>query len=544
MKSDLTRQSVESRFSMIQSLGVPVIILDLEGRITHFNRAAEVYSGYRSSEVLGQKPWEFLISESDAQVLKQAFQNLKSTGLQTEMEANWCTRDGKSRTFHWSNSPVLDQSGRIKWIVDVFLDVTDEKESEIQLKNAKMEVDVERQIAQFLAESAYRMSSSKLNLKSRVELFVSLSVPIVSDWSICIFKQRHTGSYVRAGYHWDPTRAPLISLAEKELTDEKVTELISELHLGSSMKSLIERVYLYRAETWDQLGWNDRNIFSMCNHQTDSHGLFLIASGKMKDTPLRNNWRVAEEYVRRLTLLIEQADLYDEAVRAVQLRDRFISMASHELRTPLTTLKMQSDLIMKLFESRPNELEKIQYLFNKSGKELTRMGRMVADMLDTAYISQGKFKIIPSLVDLNSLVRELVGELAEIATVPQVDLRVEEHGSVMGHWDRNRIAQVFTNIILNAIKFGKGHPVTVRLGKRNMIAFVEIEDEGPGIGKENLSQIFECYVQAAPPEVGGLGLGLFIAQQLVMAHQGKISVESELGKGAKFIIELPMGSGK
>jgi signal transduction histidine kinase len=110
----------------------------------------------------------------------------------------------------------------------------------------------------------------------------------------------------------------------------------------------------------------------------------------------------------------------------------------------------------------------------------------------------------------------------------------------IGEWDRIRLEQVFTNLLTNAIRYGKGRPVTITLAGESNFVRGDVKDQGIGIAEDAKTIIFDRFERAiSASEVSGLGLGLFIAQQIVEAHQGKIWVESELGKGATFTVELP-----
>lgn len=117
-----------------------------------------------------------------------------------------------------------------------------------------------------------------------------------------------------------------------------------------------------------------------------------------------------------------------------------------------------------------------------------------------------------------------------------------EMGEYFGEWDRERIEQVVNNLLNNALRYAKGKPVAVNLKKINNNVQIEVKDSGPGIAKEDFKSIFEKFERKIDAnEVSGLGLGLFIVKEIVQAHHGEIWVESELGKGSSFFINLPMG---
>jgi signal transduction histidine kinase len=110
----------------------------------------------------------------------------------------------------------------------------------------------------------------------------------------------------------------------------------------------------------------------------------------------------------------------------------------------------------------------------------------------------------------------------------------------VGRWDPSRLEQVVTNLIMNAIKFGAGRPIEIRVGQRDGVARLVIEDHGIGIDPDRLPHVFERFERAVPwANYGGLGLGLYITGWIVRAHGGSIHVESVLGQGSRFTVELP-----
>jgi signal transduction histidine kinase len=112
--------------------------------------------------------------------------------------------------------------------------------------------------------------------------------------------------------------------------------------------------------------------------------------------------------------------------------------------------------------------------------------------------------------------------------------------SLVGNWDRNRLDQVVTNLVANAIKYAGGKPIDIEIASRGGSAFVSVRDRGPGISVADQERIFQQFERAVPPAIAGLGLGLWIASRIVEAHGGSIKVESRPGEGASFIVELAL----
>lgn len=246
--------------------------------------------------------------------------------------------------------------------------------------------------------------------------------------------------------------------------------------------------------------------------------------------------RVAEENEK--LLLKEKAH--------VEARDDFLSIASHELKTPLTSLKLQGEVMKRMInkgDEKALSKEKVINLVNHIENQTTRLTRLVDDMLDISRIRTGKLRVEKSQIELCEVVNDVIDRLKpqfakNSITVPQV----ESDAKIIGNWDRFRIEQVVTNLLTNAIRYGKNNPVKVRITKLPPYACIEVIDQGIGIAKENVGKIFDRFERAAMSanEVSGLGLGLYITNQIVLAHKGRIEVESELGKGSTFKVLLPL----
>lgn len=235
-----------------------------------------------------------------------------------------------------------------------------------------------------------------------------------------------------------------------------------------------------------------------------------------------------------------------ELEKAVRTRDEFMSIASHELKTPLTSLKLQAQLRKRiLINAEPSAFspERLAKMFDGDEKQLDRLARLVDDMLDISRISSGKLSINLERFDLCEVVESLIDRSRgqfEAAGCP-VDIAI--NGSAFGSWDRLRIEQVVTNLLTNAIRYGSGKPISVQVNAIPAGAQVVVRDQGQGIAVENHERIFQRFERVRGTEVTGLGLGLYIVKQIIVAHQGSIRVESELGQGASFIFELPQLEG-
>jgi two-component system sensor histidine kinase/response regulator len=229
-----------------------------------------------------------------------------------------------------------------------------------------------------------------------------------------------------------------------------------------------------------------------------------------------------------------------ELREAVKARDEFLSIASHELKTPLTSLQAHVQMALRALrkQNQPGQAPLTKRL-EAAEQASKRLVHLIDGLLDVSRISVGRLELEPEEVDLAEVAREVAArfrpELAEAGCSLEINLE-----SAVGRWDRLRVEQVVTNLLSNAIKYGRGQPIELQVQANDGAARLVVRDRGIGIAPEQAKRIFERFERAVSPRnYGGLGLGLYIAHQIVEAHNGTIRVESRPGEGSTFTVELP-----
>lgn len=247
---------------------------------------------------------------------------------------------------------------------------------------------------------------------------------------------------------------------------------------------------------------------------------------------------------KRRKIIAAVSTLYDitQEKELEKKKDDFVNMASHELKTPITTLKLYSELLSREIKTIKNERAK-KALKNIDGQS-DRLIELVNDLLDVSRIQTGKLSFAKETFVLNDLIDEVVGSLGRISNKHTVVRKQGKKLTVRA--DRFRTYQVFTNLITNAIKYSpEGGRVVVSIDEKGGKALVSVRDSGVGIAKDQQKKIFERLYQASnnnSKKFPGLGMGLYISQEIIKKHRGRLWVESAEGKGSTFFFTLPLAS--
>jgi signal transduction histidine kinase len=183
-------------------------------------------------------------------------------------------------------------------------------------------------------------------------------------------------------------------------------------------------------------------------------------------------------------------------------------------------------------------------MVDRDERQIQSLIRLIEDMLDVSRIRTGKLSIRPGRFDLTQLVHNLLENFAPQVAAAESSVAWVQEGPVVGNWDEFRIEQVVSNLLTNALRYGAKSPVEVRVYAEHGEARVEVRDHGIGISEDNQKRIFQQFERvSANHAVAGLGLGLFISEQIIAAHGGTIEVESRIGEGALFRVCLPLEAG-
>jgi two-component system CheB/CheR fusion protein len=223
-----------------------------------------------------------------------------------------------------------------------------------------------------------------------------------------------------------------------------------------------------------------------------------------------------------------------------QQKDEFIGIASHELKTPLTSIKVFAEVLQERFEKIKDSDS--ADLMRKLNQQVERLAELVSDLLDTSKISEGRMILKREPTDLNKLITEISEDVQR--TTRRHNIVLELRNIPLVSADRERIGQVVTNLLTNAVKYSpEGGDIHVYSAKEDHHVKVTVIDKGIGISSDSQARIFERFYRTTNPAIStypGMGLGLYISAGIIHRHGGHVSVESKEGKGSVFSFKLPL----
>jgi signal transduction histidine kinase len=231
---------------------------------------------------------------------------------------------------------------------------------------------------------------------------------------------------------------------------------------------------------------------------------------------------------------LESKKALAEAVTSSRARDEVLAVVSHDLRGPLNAIGLASDALRDEVTS-----EDAKRYIGAIERAAIRAERLIRDLTETIKIENGSLEIAPRPIDARALVEQARTDHEMLATESggRIETVLPDHPITVVA-DRDRVLQVFANLIGNAIKYAKGTPIALTLAERNGSVVFGVVDQGPGIPPEELPHVFDRYWQGRKKKRGGAGLGLAIAKGIIEAHRGTIAVDSKVGRGTLFEFTL------
>ena len=507
------RRESEARYHSLAE-AVPQILwtADAAGTISYANRAWTEYIGIPAQQLAS---WKHIIHPDDHAAVKAARDLAR--GKETTFEVTFRLR-ASTGEYRWHMSraiPLRDPQGHLDGWVGTATDVDDQHRSENR--------------ARFLAEASAVLGAS-LELRDVLSRVCARAVPAAAD--LCAVHLRSEGGLVR-----EVAAVPGLADSLNPPGADPLEPLCVAQVLSSGALACGEP-----PGPGDGLGLG-RWISVPLVSRGEVIGVLTLGKLPGPDPGILDG-DLVEELARRVALAADNARLYADAREAIRLRDEFLSVASHELRTPLTPLNLKLGVMRRVAEqSSSGTLPAAQVAADVgvAARHVQRLTNLVDHLLDVTRIRAGMLQLQLEVVDLAEVVRDATTRLSAMALEVGSPLTLEAPERCTGVWDRMRLEQIVTNLLSNALKYGAGKPVRVRLEEqRAEQVVISVSDAGIGMDPSVLGRIFGRFERGhSGHHYPGLGLGLYITRQIVTALEGSISVESTPGQGSVFTVVLP-----
>jgi PAS domain S-box-containing protein len=525
--------------AIVDSSDDAIVGKTLDGVITSWNAAAERMFGYSSAEAVGRNI-ALIIPEDRLDEEREVLARVRRGERMHHFETLRRAKDGRILEISLTVSPVRDGTGRIVGASKIARDITGRREAERFLATT-----IERlEILYRLTDEVGRAKSLEEVCEAAVEAIMATGAARASVLTFdgagvmrfCAWKNLSDAYRAAVDGHspWAPdTLFPRPILIEDVATDPSLGAL-RDVVLGEGIGAL---AFIPLASQGRLLGkfmiyYDAPHAFSSMEVQLAEGIAQHVAFGVS---------RVISDAAFEDLLAREQA-ARREADSANRSKDEFLAVLSHELRTPLNAIigwarMLRGGVLGELERSRAIEVIE---------RNASLQGQLIGDLLDVSRIAAHKMEIAREPVDLGLVARQAVESITADVAAKSLHLHVElaeAAGEVLG--DARRLQQIFSNLLLNAIKFTpeKGR-IDLKLVRHEASARVIVADTGEGIEPALLPRIFSPFEQgdaSTTRKHGGLGLGLAIVKQLVELHGGTIRAESEgPGKGATFTVDLPV----
>ncbi|MGZ6089353.1 MAG: PAS domain-containing sensor histidine kinase [Polyangiales bacterium] len=500
------RQSEERFRLLVDSVkDYAIFMLDPDGIITSWNKGAERIKGYRADEIIGKHFSIFY--EDEARASRHPEYELKRAAAEGSYgEEGWRIR--KDGTRFWANvliTAMRNPNGTLLGFAKVTRDLTERRDAYELLRRSEERL-------RLLIESVDDLAIYMLDTEGRI-----------ATWN--------SGAERIKGYRAEEVLGKHFSLFYRP---EDAASGAPERELEVARRDGRHEEEGWRVRKNGELFCANVVLTAVYDDERTLRGFAKVTRDLTERRRMEEEARAAERAADEERARTFQAEL------AVKMRDDFISIAAHELRTPLAALKLKLQGAQRVLQKNDEKLHTtLAERLEGASRHVDRTGRLIERLLDVTRIVAGKFDVKREEMDLAATVHQVVTDYREHALQSGCEVRVEGAETVTGPWERQRIEQVVINLLTNAVKYGAGKPILVRVEEDGDIARLRVCDQGIGIAPSDVDRIFGRFERAVPANYGGLGLGLYITRHIIEAHGGTIQVESELGRGSEFVVALP-----
>jgi PAS domain S-box-containing protein len=507
--------------------------MDLAGHLQEINLTGAVLLGAPRIALVG-RPLSSVAPLEDRGPLHAHLKRCLEEKVRVTSELTFSSDGRGTRTVQIISDAVQDESGATIGFRTILVDSSETKQLENKLR--------------LLSEAGQALNSS-LDYMATLEAVAHIAVPALAD--LCMVDVLgDAGGIERPLVVFADSRKQKI-LAEKikplrvrsgrQTLQARVIESGEPMQLSEPSDRIRERIVEDHAHPDAMAAAGIRSLMVVpLFARGRTFGALTLAVVELNRRYSSSDLQLAQDLASRAALAMDNAQLYIKAQRAITARDATLALVSHDLRNPLAVILMKASLMLK--DPDTDRRAETRKFIESVRRAAERMNRLIQDLLDVSSIEAGRF----SIERKPQLVAPLVSGAVEAMRVQAAakSLRIDTilpAENRLADCDADRVGQVLTNLISNAIKFTEaGGTITVRVEPRTSDVCVSITDTGPGIPEPDLPHIFDRFWHAQRSARGGTGLGLSIAKGIVEAHGGRILVESAPGVGSTFFFTLPL----
>jgi PAS domain S-box-containing protein len=510
-----------------------IVSKTLKGIITSWNAAAERMFGYSEEEVLG-KHISLIIPPDRLQEEDLIINRISKGGKIDHFETVRVGKDGREVPISLSISPITDASGQVIGASKIARDISRQKEFEEKFQRYTRNVEILNTVGKLVAES--------LDIEAILQRVTDASTQVTGAAFGAFF-------YNQLDERGESYMLFTLSGAPREAFEKfgmpRNTAIFNPTFSG-------EEIVRSADITKDPRYGHNRPYHGMPEGHLPVVSYLAVPVISKSGSVIGGLFyghpepgRFTEEHEKlvsgianQASVALDNAKLYEQIQNLNAKKDEFIGLASHELKTPITSLSGFLQIISK----RMQEGDINKPFVDKALKQTARLSALIGDLLDVTKIESGQLPLTYSSFDLVSLVRDLIEQIQFTTRSHHIAFHSEVTELTVAA-DRQRLEQVIINLLSNAIKYSpRADLVKVSVAGDEQGASVRVQDFGMGIATEQQARIFSRFyrVDEVDDHISGLGIGLYISKEIISRHKGQLKVESEIGKGSVFTIEIPV----
>ncbi|HZT08612.1 MAG TPA: ATP-binding protein [Chloroflexota bacterium] len=512
--------------------------------ILFWNHGAELMYGWSKEEADGRNPHELLKTEFPRPLDDILADLVRDDHWEGELRH---TRKDGSRVWVYSRWTLQrDESGAPKAFLEINTDIGSQKRAEQERAAREAAEAVARRTA-LLADSSRVFGEARLDAQSVVDAVATWITDAIGDGAVIrLVSDDGQSLSAVAVRHRDPEpEAYFRRLNEEQVHTPEDLPFRDVLRTGRATR--IEEVDWdsFRAQLLPQhRAYVDRfRAYSLLALPLRARGRVIGIMVLRRDSPGRpytkDDEALLQNVADRAALAIENANLYQEAIRALGVRDEFLAVAAHELKTPLTALRLASDMLLRVTGGRGLDGVQARRLAERIHDRSVKLSDLVNELLSVSRIESGALSLSRERTDIVALVRSVLEGLPDRERHP---IRLSAPDQADAWVDPMRVEQVILNLVTNAQKFSPaGSPIEIEIASApGETVCVSVRDHGIGVPEEHRGHIFERFFQAKTQgHVEGMGLGLYISREIVKQHGGTLRAEFPPDGGLRIVATFP-----